>query len=256
MSKAPELGELVIGKITSVRDYGAYVEVEEYPGYEGFVHVSEVSLKWVLNIREHLKEGQRTVLKIIRVNPQTFQIDLSIRRVSQKERIEKLLEVKKKAKVAKVLKVLEDASGLRAVETLLAKFPDPVQLYEVFEKIAVGEQVESFLQGLSKAEADALKKAVEQEIKVREFEVKVDVILRCDGPKGVEAIRLAAEKAEQVAAGGEHVEIKTKGAPVYSLHVKASSRERASELVSQALQACRAVMAEYGGVAQLKTASG
>ncbi|MEM4189788.1 MAG: S1 RNA-binding domain-containing protein, partial [Candidatus Caldarchaeum sp.] len=209
MSKAPELGELVVGRITSVRDYGAYVEVEEYPGYEGFVHVSEVSLKWVRNIREHLKEGQRSVFKIIRVSPQTLQIDLSMRRVSQKERIDKLLEVKKKAKVAKVLRIVEETVGSKPVGTLLSTSSDPMQLYEVFEKIAVGEPPAALLQGLSETEADALKRAVEQEIKVREFEVKVDVILRCDGPKGVEAIRRAAEKAEQLASGGEHVEIKT-----------------------------------------------
>ncbi|MEM1964997.1 MAG: S1 RNA-binding domain-containing protein [Candidatus Caldarchaeum sp.] len=256
MSKAPELGELVVGRITDVRDYGAYVEVDEYPGYEGFVHVSEVSLKWVRNIREHLKEGQRNVFKVIRVNPQTLQVDLSMRRVSQKERIDKLLEVKKRAKVSKVLKVVEDAVGRKAVDNLLSTSSNPIQLYDLFEKVAMGEPAMTLFQGLSEAEADALRKAVEQEIKVREFEVKVNVILRCDGPKGVEAIRKAAEKAEQVAGSGEHVEIRTVGAPVYSLHVKASSKERASELVSQVLQACKAVMESYGGVAEIKTASG
>jgi translation initiation factor 2 alpha subunit (eIF-2alpha) len=29
LSKVPELGELVIGRITSVKDYGAYVAVDE-----------------------------------------------------------------------------------------------------------------------------------------------------------------------------------------------------------------------------------
>ncbi len=252
MSKVPKVGELVIGRVLSVKDYGAYVEVDEYPGYEGFVHVSEVSLKWVRNIREHLKEGQKTVFKIIRSNPETLQIDLSIRRVSQKERVDKLLEVKKKTKVSKVLKIVEASVGRSVVETLVSTSPDPIQLYENLEKIALGEQVKNFYPSLSSDEAEALRKAVEQEIKVREVELTVDLILRCEGSRGVEAIRAAAEKAGQVAEEGEVVEIRAKGAPVYSMYVKAASKKRASELIMKAFNVCAAVMAEYGGAAQLK----
>ncbi len=168
MSKVPEVGELVIGRVSSVKDYGAFVEVDEYPGYEGFIHVSEVSLKWVRNIREHLKEGQKAVFKIIRSNPETLQIDLSMRRVSQKERIDKLLEVKKKTKASKVLKIVEGAVGHKAVEILVSTSPDPIQLYESLEKIAMGERVKNFFPSLGDDEAEALRKAVEQEIKVRD----------------------------------------------------------------------------------------
>ncbi|MCS6769015.1 MAG: S1 RNA-binding domain-containing protein [Candidatus Caldarchaeum sp.] len=252
MSKTPEVGELVVGRITSVKDYGAYLEVDEYPGYEGFIHVSEVSLKWVRNIREHLKEGQRVVLKIIRVNPQTNQIDLSMRRVSQKEKVDKLLEVKKKTKVLKMFKALESSGSKNIVEKLIVVYPNLVNLYDCLERIASGEDARNFFPSLSESEEENLKKAVEQEIKVREVEMRVDVIMRCDGPKGLEAIRQAAEKAEQVAGPAELIEITTKGAPVYSVLVKASSKERASELLSKAFEACQMIMTSFGGSAQLK----
>lgn len=252
MSKAPEVGELVVGKVKDVKDYGAYVELDEYPEYEGFVHVSEVSLKWVRNIREHLKEGQKIVFKVIRANPQTFQADLSIRRVSQKEKVEKLLEVKKKSKVKKVLKSLEERNEAKAVEKILAKASDHELLYSYFEEVAAGEPVSKFFPDLNENEAELLRKAVEQEIKIREVEVKVDVVLRCEGRYGAKAIREAASAAEAVAGPGEMVEIKTKGAPVYSMAVKAATKERASELVSKAFQNCGDVLKKYGGFAELK----
>ncbi|MEM1942905.1 MAG: S1 RNA-binding domain-containing protein [Candidatus Caldarchaeum sp.] len=254
MSKTPEVGELVLGRIISVKDYGAYVEVDDYKGYEGFIHVSEVSLKWVRNIREHLKEGQKTVFKVIRVNPDTLQIDLSLRRVSQKERLDKLLEVKKKTKVSKVLKLLE-AEGFKAVaEQLTTAYPNLTTLYDVLEKFALGEPAQNLFPAISETDVEHLRRAVEQEIKVHEVEMRVDLILRCDGPRGVEAIRAAAAEAEKTAGHSEAVEITTKGAPVYSMLVKAPSKERASELMAKAFQACSAVMAGYGGSAQLREA--
>ncbi|MCS7137296.1 MAG: S1 RNA-binding domain-containing protein [Candidatus Caldarchaeum sp.] len=252
MSRPPEVGELVIGQIKEVKDYGAYVEVEEHPGYEGFVHVSEVSLKWVRNIREHLKEGQKIVFKVVRVNPQTLQVDLSIRRVSQKERVDKLLQVKKIAKVKRVLKSLEEKNFQRLVEKIKTKTSDVEVLYAYFEGIAAGEPVSKFFPELDESEAGVLRNAVEQEVKVRELEMRSEVVLRCEGPEGVKAIREAAEAAEAVAGHGEVVEIRTKGSPVYSLSVKTSSRERAYELVSEAIRACQEVMKKYGGVAEIK----
>lgn len=251
MSKVPELGEIVIGRITSVKDYGAYVAVEEYPEYEGFVHVSEISLKWVRNIRDILKEGQRNVFKIIRVNPETLQVDLSIKKVSQREKVEKLLEVKKRSKVARVMELLEKEAGKDAVQIIYATESNPLKLYDIFERIAGGVEVSEVLTGLTSQVAEVLQRLVAQEIKRREFEVKADIVLRCEDARGVEAIREAALAAEAAAGAGEVVEVKTKGSPTYMLAVKASTRERASELYETALNKLSEVMRKYRGVCEL-----
>ncbi|MEM3083345.1 MAG: S1 RNA-binding domain-containing protein [Candidatus Caldarchaeum sp.] len=254
MSNVPEVGELVIGRVKEVKDYGAYVEINEYPGYEGFVHVSEVSLKWVRNIREHLKEGQRTVFKIIRVNPAAMQADLSIRRVSQRERMEKLLEVKKAAKVRRVLKVLEEASGPQAVEKIYAKTRDIDVLYDIFEQISADQPVKQFFPQLDDKESETLRRAIENEIRVREHEIKRDIIMRCEARRGVMAIREAAAAAEELAGPGESVEIRSKGAPVYGVLVKSSTREKSEELLSKVLEKCAEVLKKHGGVVEVKAA--
>ncbi|MCD6421710.1 MAG: S1 RNA-binding domain-containing protein, partial [Thaumarchaeota archaeon] len=65
--KAPKPGDLVVGVVKRVERYGAYLNLIEYPGWEGFVHISEISLKWIRNIRDYLRENQREVFKVLRV---------------------------------------------------------------------------------------------------------------------------------------------------------------------------------------------
>ncbi|TMI33648.1 S1 RNA-binding domain-containing protein [Candidatus Bathyarchaeota archaeon] len=63
----PEVGDLVVTTVTRVEDYGAYVKLDEFSGIEGLVHISEISTTWVRNIREHARQGQKLVLKVLRV---------------------------------------------------------------------------------------------------------------------------------------------------------------------------------------------
>ncbi len=64
--EAPSIGEVVVGVVKEIERFGAYVELVDYPGWEGFIHISEISLKWIRNIRDYLREGQKEVFKILR----------------------------------------------------------------------------------------------------------------------------------------------------------------------------------------------
>src|SRR5437879_8869996 len=142
----PEVGDLVIATVTRVEDYGAYVKLDEYKAVEGLVHISEISTTWVRNIRDHARQGQKLVLKVLRVNPQRNQIDLSLRRVTGREKSEKMLEWKKERKPDAILKSAADKlqrpepeiDDLRTV--LLDKFGS---LYERSEERRVGKECTS-----------------------------------------------------------------------------------------------------------------
>ena len=82
----PDVGDLAIATVKRVVDYGAYVRLDEYEGIEGLVHISEISTTWVKNIREHVREGQKLVLKVLRVDRERAQVDLSLRRVTGRKR--------------------------------------------------------------------------------------------------------------------------------------------------------------------------
>ncbi len=47
----PDEGELIVGTVYKVLNYGAFAKLEEYQGKEAFIHISEVSSGWVKNIQ-------------------------------------------------------------------------------------------------------------------------------------------------------------------------------------------------------------
>src|SRR5438093_11427354 len=98
----PEVGDLVVATVKRVEDYGAYVKLDEFAGIEGLVHISELATSWVRNIRDHAREGQKLVLKVLRVNPQRTQIDLSLRRVTGRAKSEQILESTKERKAESI----------------------------------------------------------------------------------------------------------------------------------------------------------
>src|SRR5271157_4020209 len=100
----PEIGDLVVASVTHVVDYGAYVKLDEYDGVEGLIHISEIASTYVKNIRVHVRPGQKLALKVLRVSPQRFQVDLSLRRVTGREKSEKMLEWKKVKKADSIIK--------------------------------------------------------------------------------------------------------------------------------------------------------
>ena len=63
----PEAGDLVIATVEHVADYGAYAKLDEY-AKQGLPHVSEISSSWTHNIRDFVRENQKLVLKVLRVD--------------------------------------------------------------------------------------------------------------------------------------------------------------------------------------------
>ena len=75
-------GMRVKGKVVSLTDYGAFVEVEK--GIEGLVHVSEMSWKRrVAHPREVVAEGQEVEVQILDVDPANRRISLGLKQTEQ-----------------------------------------------------------------------------------------------------------------------------------------------------------------------------
>ncbi|MCJ7635504.1 S1 RNA-binding domain-containing protein, partial [Candidatus Bathyarchaeota archaeon] len=93
----PEFGELAIATIESVMAYGAYAKLDEY-NKRGFIHISEISSSRIRHVRDFVRENQKMVLKVIRVDVEKGHIDLSLRRVTKRERIDKIKSYKENRK--------------------------------------------------------------------------------------------------------------------------------------------------------------
>lgn len=78
-----EVGSIVEGRVTGVTNFGAFVQLEG--GVTGLVHISEVSLDYVKDIRDHIKEDDRVKVKVVSAAP-GGKISLSIKKVLEMER--------------------------------------------------------------------------------------------------------------------------------------------------------------------------
>lgn len=72
-------GTLVTGKVTSLTDFGVFVELEE--GIEGLIHVSELSREKVASAKEFAAIGDNLEAVVLSCDPKERRISLSIKSV-------------------------------------------------------------------------------------------------------------------------------------------------------------------------------
>ena len=71
-----EVGQVREGTVTSVHDYGAFVEIG---GAEGLLHVSEISFKKVPSAKDVLHSGEKLQVAVIKLDPEAGKISLSVK---------------------------------------------------------------------------------------------------------------------------------------------------------------------------------
>jgi small subunit ribosomal protein S1 len=72
---------VLIGRVTSVRDFGAFVDLGA--GVQGLVHVSEMSWARVSNPSEIVKPGDEITVKVLRVDDDKQKISLGLKQLSE-----------------------------------------------------------------------------------------------------------------------------------------------------------------------------
>ncbi|HZD56904.1 MAG TPA: S1 RNA-binding domain-containing protein, partial [Anaerolineales bacterium] len=83
-------GDLVEGKVTNVRDFGAFVKLAE--GVVGLVHVSEIGFGGGGNPKELVKPGDTVLARIMDIEPKKERMSLSMQRVTYDEQISWMVE--------------------------------------------------------------------------------------------------------------------------------------------------------------------
>ena len=74
---ALQVGDIVEGKVTGIKPFGAFVSLPE--GKTGLVHISEVSYEFVQDLSAVLSDGQTVSVKVLSIAPDG-KIALSIKR--------------------------------------------------------------------------------------------------------------------------------------------------------------------------------
>jgi small subunit ribosomal protein S1 len=170
------IGDLVEGRVVSVLDFGAFVELQE--GLQGLVHVSEIGYSNTEDKTGIVQKGDQVLVRIMGIDPNRERVSLSMRRVPVSEQMEWMMN-------------LEDA--------------DESLIQEGLEDEPIEEEPAADLQ------ADSIDEDVELEVDSPEDTIEqedADQLAESEDPEKVEGINmeiseeLPNDEKDQVSASG------------------------------------------------------
>ena len=245
----PEVGEIVIATIKKTGDHGAYVSLDEYDNIQGFLHISEIAPGWVRKVTKYVKEGDKKVLLVKRIQANRAEIDLSLKQISKEQRKKKLLDVKRFEKEQGILKNIQDKVKLSSEEVddleekLLSKYKSVYDAVidigtnniNVIDDLEISEKIKKTIDELSK------------KIKLPTVEIRGILEMTNNKSDGIEIIRkilLDAIKESQ----NQKIKILYLGAPKYRLSIVAQDFKTAEKTLKPILEKIEKNTSKQNGI--------
>lgn len=232
----PESQDLVIGVVSKIQRHGVYITLKEFDNLIGYCHISEVAGAWIRNIRNFVRLDQTVVAKVLRVQEDTGQVDISIKRVSDGQKREKSLQYKRQNAAIAMIKIIADRSKkstLEIREIIEDKFNDVFgSLYDGFEElVTVG--LESFHDfGFDDELKQIILEVAQASIQITTVTITLNLRIRSYAADGILHIRKLLEVAQITADLFPDVtnEITTIGAPTYRIYLEGLSYPEIDEV--------------------------
>ncbi|MDH3676727.1 MAG: translation initiation factor IF-2 subunit alpha [Nitrosopumilus sp.] len=235
IQEMPEQGEIVLATVTKVMDHGAYVTLDEYDGIQGFLHISEIAPGWIRSINRFVKENEKKVLLVKKVNLKRGDIDLSLKQVSKDQKKHKLKEVKKFEKGKTLLKNVQEKTNLSDKE--IEKLEDDIyskfdSVYDAF--IEIGRNGIDSIKDLklSKNTASVIEEICSK-IKLPSVEIRGIMKITNSKSNGIEIIK---KTLLDVIKKDSSIDITYVGAPKYRLSIKSEDFKSAEKKLKPIVQ--------------------
>lgn len=239
----PDEGELVFCEVSKVRYNSVFCNIEEYGGRTGLIHISEISPGRIRNIRDYVKEGKWIVCKVIKTDEEKGHVDLSLRRVTEIEKRNKINERKQELKAEKIIDSLAakiDKKGRTLYFKIAEKIlPDYEMIHYAFQDV-VENDVSLKKLGIDKEYADRLEELVKEKIKPKTVTISGDLEIKTWAENGVETVKKALQQA--LNQGGK-IDITYLGSGKYSVIVEAKKYKKAEKELKNALDSAKKIVA-------------
>ncbi len=234
----PRVGELVIGTVKKVFGYGAYLNLDEYSGREAYLPWSEVSSKWVRDIKDFVRESQKVVVKVIRVDRRKGHIDVSMKRVNSSEQRRKMLEFKRAQRSEKLVEIVAKKIGKtldEAYEEVCWPLEDKYgEIYAGLEEAAYRDEYVLRRAGISEEWIKPLMEEIRKHVKVKKVRIRGLMTLWSLAPDGVDRLRrVMLDSLKKIElTSGTLIRIYTVGAPRYRIEVTSPDYKKAEKVLA------------------------
>ena len=246
VQELPEQGEIVMATVTKLMDHGAYATLDEYEDIQGFLHISEIAPGWIRAVNRFVKEGEKKVLLVKKVNPQRGDIDLSLKQVSKDQQKQKLKEVKKFEKGKTLLQNLKENANLtdkeieKLEDTIFGKYDS---VYDAFLDIARN--------GIDSVNGLKLSKKISKPLeeicsKIKLPSVEIRGIMEITNPNsnGIEIIK---ENLLDILKKDSKIDITYLGAPKYRLSIIAEDFKTAEKILKPIVDDVESIITKKRG---------
>ena len=217
----PEEGELVLCTVEKILGTTVFVKMEDYK-ITGVIATSEIASGRIRNIRDYVVPNKKVVCKVLRINQEKGNIDLSFRRVSQKDQKEILQKYSREKASAAIIEMVakekkEEIIGrIKKEYKFLTDFLQDIPTNpDLFEKFDIQQYKEKLLD------------IIKEKIKTKKIKIKTKISLSSLSSDGVEAIR----KILSIKEPG--VDITYISAPLYSITVESSNYKDANKRINE-----------------------
>ncbi len=243
----PEANEFVVGTVKKVKNFGAFVMLDEYPGKEGFVHISEVASGWVKHIGDYVRDGQRTVFKVLGVDESKGHIDLSLKDVNEHRRRDKIKEWKEENRACKLMEAVAKRVG-KSPDELMEDFgynliAEYGTIYAAFEQAVIDPSEIDIPEYAYQVFLDVANENVEIPFVWMSSEVKIN----SNASDGVERIKRALSESIKTRYDDVDIEVRYLGAPDYMIRVKAPDYKIAQRELEIAMERAIEGIKKEGG---------
>lgn len=248
----PEPNEIVIGRVTRVLDYGAFLELLEYEGISGFVHIAQVSTGWVKNIRAYVKEGQVRAAQVLHIDHERGQIELSLSKVSQgaqRAKIEQFNFLKRSQKMLEVYAKDINVPFEKVWEGVAIPLMNQYDtLQEAFEQVAIkGEEA---LGEVDPKLRESFIVMVRKNVSIPEKMVRGIFTLESKKPNGIEIVKTALTAGQKASKG--KVEMYAVGSGKYDVKVSTHDFKESEKVLRQVSEIVLATIKKEGGIGKFE----
>jgi translation initiation factor 2 subunit 1 len=255
----PEVDDLVMVKVTSIADMGAYVSLLEYGNIEGMILLSELSRRRIRSINKLIRVGRNEVCVVLRVDKEKGYIDLSKRRVNPEDIQECETKYNKSKAVASIMRHLSELTG-ENIEELYKSIGWP--LYRKF-----GHAFDAFKLCLTEPEKvlsevtfknENIKKQflqiIERRLKPQPVKIRTDIEVTCFATEGIDAIKGGLKAGEKMGTEQTPIKIQLVAPPLYVMTCTALDKKMGIELLQKATEEVNNYVKSKGGEVVIKAA--
>ncbi|GAB6946271.1 translation initiation factor IF-2 subunit alpha [Vulcanisaeta sp. JCM 16161] len=251
----PDIGELVIGTVYRILEHGAYVLLDEYGGIEAYAPINEVVQSWFHDIKDYLRPGQKTVFRVIRVDARRKLIDVSLRKVKEEEKREKLTKWKRTLRGVKLLELVAKKLNM-SLDKALQDFGWKLEDYygdflSIFENVAKYGPDDLRKLGLNDDVINAIMEIAKERVEVEPVEISGIIRMISIKPDGVRHVRDVLLKAMELAKkeGAESVKIYTIGPPRYRIDIVGKDPKKLEQVLKDVVNLVTTEIKKRGGEA-------